>query len=837
MMALVQHLDHLPQSSSDSTFTLPEHDDRRDSLSDNFFFDMFATSDQLATTATTTLMTDADGTDRYPFSTGGLFDLDDEYTAMSSSSLPAADLDIANMFSSWGEEDTSSLLRPGNNTVVSSTPLRRGHDPTLSQAFPGRDSTGLKSDDLGRAGSSPFRVPFSSSSSTTFSPSPPRTPSSRAIRIKGRGEQQHTRPRSGERSYRWKNVNEGFKANKAKKKKEKDNHNPSSETNDSKPIRSDVDPSHSSVVGSGMDWSNHHNLPLSTPPSGRAATDDFTVSGRRRPGLDQLAAYRTPAQQTGFESSSAAPAALALDFTMFRRGTYHPESRFDQDAFLDDDDSIHPTRWSIPGGMNHHSHLPTSGDYDQPPPPPPPLDDEVPGNMSSHDLTIAQQGCTWWEGDRPFGQYQYPSEHTRALPIWQGMVSEEMNDGRLCMNGLIISGVGGSGGTGTGYDYPQGQGHISTTLLSSSPPLIPSLSFPPLSSPCPCGNGGGGGGGGFNRMTNVINNLKEEKEEMMYHRYSRSPSPLTIPDLKVNSRSKRESKQTKVTSSRKGEKDDGSSNTKSIPPPPSSSSSSSSLPLQSPSSSTTAALSVSAAAAAAAVAMSVGGKGDIKKRKYQRKKPRSMMMIDGHHHLKANQKSSSSSFSPLPCSSSSFPFRGSCCQSTSSKPNDDDDHHHHHQQQQQQQQQQEESVSNKPCSSSSSSSSSSLTTTSLFSTSNQPKHNHHHHHRNNNHHHHRRLHHDHQNHDHHHNNDDNHHHHHQEEEGGERDEEIISFVNFTPLDKSTLLNGVAPSGSSKTKARRDQEAAERRRSLNMAAIRAVRAVGGDVALLGIDPDL
>ncbi|KAK3403454.1 hypothetical protein B0T20DRAFT_26753 [Sordaria brevicollis] len=42
----------------------------------------------------------------------------------------------------------------------------------------------------------------------------------------------------------------------------------------------------------------------------------------------------------------------------------------------------------------------------------------------------------------------------------------------------------------------------------------------------------------------------------------------------------------------------------------------------------------------------------------------------------------------------------------------------------------------------------------------------------------------------------------------------IGFVNFTPLDHHTLMSGVAPSGSSKTKARREREAAEQRRKLS-----------------------
>lgn len=57
------------------------------------------------------------------------------------------------------------------------------------------------------------------------------------------------------------------------------------------------------------------------------------------------------------------------------------------------------------------------------------------------------------------------------------------------------------------------------------------------------------------------------------------------------------------------------------------------------------------------------------------------------------------------------------------------------------------------------------------------------------------------------------------------------FVNFTPNDGSMLMTGVAPSGSSKTKARREKEALDRRRKLSEAAIKAVAAAGGDVEKL------
>lgn len=59
----------------------------------------------------------------------------------------------------------------------------------------------------------------------------------------------------------------------------------------------------------------------------------------------------------------------------------------------------------------------------------------------------------------------------------------------------------------------------------------------------------------------------------------------------------------------------------------------------------------------------------------------------------------------------------------------------------------------------------------------------------------------------------------------------ISFVNFTPQDSHKILSGVAPSGSSKTKARREQEARERRRRLGEAALKAVKQAGGDIKAL------
>ncbi|KAL4780290.1 hypothetical protein BJX76DRAFT_338469 [Aspergillus varians] len=59
----------------------------------------------------------------------------------------------------------------------------------------------------------------------------------------------------------------------------------------------------------------------------------------------------------------------------------------------------------------------------------------------------------------------------------------------------------------------------------------------------------------------------------------------------------------------------------------------------------------------------------------------------------------------------------------------------------------------------------------------------------------------------------------------------VSFVNFTANDSERILTGVAPSGSSKTKARREQEARDRRRKISEAALQAVRRAGGDVEAL------
>lgn len=59
----------------------------------------------------------------------------------------------------------------------------------------------------------------------------------------------------------------------------------------------------------------------------------------------------------------------------------------------------------------------------------------------------------------------------------------------------------------------------------------------------------------------------------------------------------------------------------------------------------------------------------------------------------------------------------------------------------------------------------------------------------------------------------------------------VGFVNYTPDDSRKILTGVAPSGSSKTKARREKEAADKRRRLSQAAARAIIEAGGDLAAL------
>lgn len=59
----------------------------------------------------------------------------------------------------------------------------------------------------------------------------------------------------------------------------------------------------------------------------------------------------------------------------------------------------------------------------------------------------------------------------------------------------------------------------------------------------------------------------------------------------------------------------------------------------------------------------------------------------------------------------------------------------------------------------------------------------------------------------------------------------LDFVNYTPNDSHKILSSVAPSGSSKTKARREQEALEKKKKLTLIAERAVMDAGGDVEQL------
>jgi hypothetical protein len=59
----------------------------------------------------------------------------------------------------------------------------------------------------------------------------------------------------------------------------------------------------------------------------------------------------------------------------------------------------------------------------------------------------------------------------------------------------------------------------------------------------------------------------------------------------------------------------------------------------------------------------------------------------------------------------------------------------------------------------------------------------------------------------------------------------LDFVNFTPNDSDKILSGVAPSGSSKTKARREQEAIDKKRKLSSAVERVVKEAGGDMEQL------
>lgn len=67
--------------------------------------------------------------------------------------------------------------------------------------------------------------------------------------------------------------------------------------------------------------------------------------------------------------------------------------------------------------------------------------------------------------------------------------------------------------------------------------------------------------------------------------------------------------------------------------------------------------------------------------------------------------------------------------------------------------------------------------------------------------------------------------------GGGAGGQIGGFVNFTPDDSRKILTGVAPSGSSKTKARREKEAAEKRRKISQVAMQAIIDAGGDVRKL------
>lgn len=59
----------------------------------------------------------------------------------------------------------------------------------------------------------------------------------------------------------------------------------------------------------------------------------------------------------------------------------------------------------------------------------------------------------------------------------------------------------------------------------------------------------------------------------------------------------------------------------------------------------------------------------------------------------------------------------------------------------------------------------------------------------------------------------------------------LDFVNYTPNDSHKILSSVAPSGSSKTKARREQETLEKKKKLTLIAEQAVMDAGGDVEQL------
>ncbi|KAI0431215.1 hypothetical protein F5Y09DRAFT_330518 [Xylaria sp. FL1042] len=68
--------------------------------------------------------------------------------------------------------------------------------------------------------------------------------------------------------------------------------------------------------------------------------------------------------------------------------------------------------------------------------------------------------------------------------------------------------------------------------------------------------------------------------------------------------------------------------------------------------------------------------------------------------------------------------------------------------------------------------------------------------------------------------------------GGGRGGVCVDFVNFTPSDSNLLMTGVAPSGSSKTKARREKEAQEREKVAQEKLLEVFgKAVGGDVRKL------
>lgn len=59
----------------------------------------------------------------------------------------------------------------------------------------------------------------------------------------------------------------------------------------------------------------------------------------------------------------------------------------------------------------------------------------------------------------------------------------------------------------------------------------------------------------------------------------------------------------------------------------------------------------------------------------------------------------------------------------------------------------------------------------------------------------------------------------------------FGFVNYTQVDSQKILAGVAPSRSSKTKARREQEAHEKKIKLCLAAEKVIKEAGGDVEQL------